>query len=101
MLSKVFKKQLPPSKQASKQARKKHFYVSTIIICIVLYWFGDRFTTSVIQGFALTLGIGVLISMFTAFTVSRLLMRLISSTPIGNKDNLYDPLGSRKVGSND
>ena len=75
--------------------------VSTIIICIVLYWFGDRFTTSVIQGFALTLGIGVLISMFTAFTVSRLLMRLISSTPIGNKDNLYDPLGSRKVGSND
>ena len=75
--------------------------VSTIIICVVLYWFGDRFTTSVIQGFALTLGIGVLISMFTAFTVSRLFMRLISSTPIGNKDNLYDPLGSRKVGSND
>ena len=75
--------------------------VSTIIICVVLYWFGDRFTTSVIQGFALTLGIGVLLSMFTAFTVSRLLMRLISSTPIGEKDNLYDPLGSRKVGDND
>tara|TARA_B100000941_G_C28502396_1_gene555167 strand:- start:26 stop:1945 length:1920 start_codon:yes stop_codon:yes gene_type:complete len=75
--------------------------VSTIIICIVLYWFGDRFTTSVIQGFALTLGIGVLISMFTAFSVSRLLMRLISSTPVGIKKNLYDPLGSRKVGDND
>ena len=75
--------------------------VSTIIICIVLYWFGDRFTTSVIQGFALTLGIGVLLSMFTAFTVSRLLMRLISSTPIGKKDNLYDPLGLKKVGNND
>tara|TARA_B100000902_G_C27313485_1_gene919839 strand:- start:2152 stop:4083 length:1932 start_codon:yes stop_codon:yes gene_type:complete len=72
--------------------------VSTIIICVVLYWFGDRFTTSVIQGFALTLGIGVLISMFTAFTVSRMLMRLISSTSIGERDNLYDPLGSRKVG---
>ncbi len=75
--------------------------VSTIIICVVLYWFGDRFTTSVIQGFALTLGIGVLLSMFTAFTVSRLLMRLISSTPIGEKNNLYDPLGSKKVGNND
>ncbi|MBA4715537.1 MAG: protein translocase subunit SecD [Chloroflexi bacterium] len=75
--------------------------VSTIIICVVLYWFGDRFTTSVIQGFALTLGVGVLLSMFTAFTVSRLLMRLISSTPIGKKDNLYDPLGSSKVGNND
>ena len=72
--------------------------VSTIIICVVLYWFGDRFTTSVIQGFALTLGIGVLISMFTAFTVSRMLMRLISSTSLGERDNLYDPLGSRKVG---
>ena len=67
--------------------------VSTIIICIVLYWFGDRFTTSVIQGFALTLGIGVIISMFTAFTISRLLMRLISKTFIGEKLNFYDPVG--------
>ena len=57
--------------------------VSTVIICIVLYWFGDRFTTSVIQGFALTLGVGVILSMFTAFTVSRLIMRLVSSTILG------------------
>ena len=68
--------------------------VSTIIICIVLYWFGDRFTTSVIQGFALTLGIGVVISMFTAFTVSRLIMRSISSTILGKYINLYDPVGT-------
>ncbi|MBM02063.1 MAG: protein translocase subunit SecD [Chloroflexi bacterium] len=67
--------------------------VSTIIICIVLYWFGDRFTTSVIQGFALTLGIGVIISMFTAFTISRLLMRIVSKTALGDMLNFYDPVG--------
>jgi preprotein translocase subunit SecD len=33
----------------------------------VLFWLG----TSAVKGFALTLGVGVLISMFTAITVSR------------------------------
>jgi protein-export membrane protein SecD len=41
--------------------------VSSIITAIVLFWLG----TSAVKGFALTLGIGVLISMFTAITVSR------------------------------
>jgi preprotein translocase subunit SecD len=33
----------------------------------VLFWLG----TSAVKGFALTLGLGVLVSMFTAITVSR------------------------------
>ncbi|MBX4189631.1 protein translocase subunit SecD [Candidatus Parcubacteria bacterium] len=41
--------------------------ISSIITAIVLFWLG----TSAVKGFALTLGIGVLISMFTAITVSR------------------------------
>ncbi|MDO8600914.1 MAG: protein translocase subunit SecD [bacterium] len=41
--------------------------VSSIISAVVLYSFG----TNVIKGFALTLGIGVVISMFSAITVSR------------------------------
>ena len=41
--------------------------ISSIITAIVLFWLG----TSAIQGFALTLGLGVLISMFTAISVSR------------------------------
>ncbi len=41
--------------------------VSSIITAVILFWLG----TSAIKGFALTLGIGVLISMFTAITVSR------------------------------
>ncbi len=41
--------------------------ISSIITAIILFWLG----TSAIKGFALTLGLGVIISMFTAITVSR------------------------------
>ena len=41
--------------------------ISSIITAIVLFWIG----TSAVKGFALTMGIGVLVSMFTAITVSR------------------------------
>ncbi len=41
--------------------------ISSIITAIILFWLG----TSAIKGFALTLGIGVIVSMFTAITVSR------------------------------
>jgi preprotein translocase subunit SecD len=40
---------------------------SSIITAIILYWLG----TSAVKGFALTLGIGVLVSMLTAISVSR------------------------------
>jgi len=46
--------------------------VSTIITSLVLY----TFTTSIVQGFALTLLIGVLVSMFTAITVTRTMLRI-------------------------
>ncbi|MBI5153021.1 MAG: protein translocase subunit SecD [Parcubacteria group bacterium] len=46
--------------------------VSTIITSFVLY----TFTTSIVQGFALTLLIGVLVSMFTAITVTRTMLRI-------------------------
>ncbi len=42
--------------------------LSSIITAIVLYYFSS---TAVIKGFALVFGLGVLISMFTAITVSR------------------------------
>jgi preprotein translocase subunit SecD len=41
--------------------------IASIITAIVLFWLG----TSAVKGFALTLGIGVLISMFTAITLTR------------------------------
>jgi protein-export membrane protein SecD len=75
--------------------------ISTIITCMVLYWFGDRFGTSVIQGFALTLGIGVILSMFTAYFVSRVLMRLIGMTPLGTRLSLFVPTGKINDNSED
>lgn len=41
--------------------------ISSIISAVILFWFG----TSLVKGFALTLGIGVLVSMFSAITVTR------------------------------
>lgn len=46
--------------------------ISTLITCIILYWFG----TSIIKGFALTLGIGVLISMISAITITQTFLKL-------------------------
>lgn len=44
--------------------------ISTGITCLILFFT----TSSFVKGFALTLGIGVLVSMFSAITVTRLLM---------------------------
>ncbi|MBI3685220.1 protein translocase subunit SecD [Candidatus Azambacteria bacterium] len=47
--------------------------ISTLLTCFVLYFF----TASLIKGFALTLAIGVLISMFSAIFVTRALLRAV------------------------
>lgn len=51
--------------------------VSTLITSIVLFMFGNSFGVSLIKGFALTLGLGILISLFTAVVVSRTFLRLL------------------------
>jgi len=44
--------------------------LSTIISALILFWFG----TPLIKGFALTLGMGVVVSMFSAITISRIFL---------------------------
>lgn len=51
--------------------------VATLIICLILWGFGRNFGASVVQGFAITLAIGVMISMFTAVIVTRTFVRII------------------------
>jgi preprotein translocase subunit SecD len=46
--------------------------VSTLITCFILI----QFTTSVVKGFAITLGLGVLISMFSAIVITKNLLKL-------------------------
>ena len=53
--------------------------LTTLISCGVLWFFGRTFGASFIQGYALTLGIGILISMFTAVFVTRTFMRALLS----------------------
>jgi protein-export membrane protein SecD len=50
--------------------------IATLVICFVLWTFGRSFGASAVQGFALTLAIGVIISMFTAVIVTRTFVRL-------------------------
>ena len=54
--------------------------LSTLITCAVLYWFGNNFGASIVKGFAVTLAVGVLLSMFTAVFVTRTFMRAFLST---------------------
>ncbi|WP_071515367.1 protein translocase subunit SecD [Geitlerinema sp. PCC 9228] len=61
--------------------------VTTLIACGALFWFGTGF----VKGFALTLGIGVLISMFTALTCSRTLLFFTISFPQFRRRELFDP----------
>ncbi|MBI5961056.1 MAG: protein translocase subunit SecD [Chloroflexi bacterium] len=44
---------------------------STIIICVILYFFGNVFGASAVQGFAITLALGLIINLFTAVIATR------------------------------
>lgn len=44
--------------------------ISSFITAVILFWFG----TSLIKGFALTLGMGIIVSMFSAITVTRIFL---------------------------
>ncbi|MDP3645793.1 MAG: protein translocase subunit SecD [bacterium] len=48
--------------------------IAHIIASIILFWLG----TSIIKGFALVFGLGVLVSMFSAITISRTFLRALS-----------------------
>lgn len=50
--------------------------VTTILAALILYWLGS----GPVKGFGLTLGIGVAISMFTAITLTRWLIKLLIAT---------------------
>jgi preprotein translocase subunit SecD len=47
--------------------------LTTIIACVAMFWFG----TGLVKGFAFTLGLGVVVSMFTALTCTRTFMLLL------------------------
>lgn len=72
--------------------------ISTMITCAVLYVFGNNFGASIIVGFASTLFLGVIISMFTAIIVTRTFLNLLVPTGVINHPALFGlPAGSIAV----
>lgn len=67
--------------------------ISTLITTIVLYYF----TTSIVQGFALTLGIGVIVSMFSAIFVTRSFLKFF---PLSSLEKLLWLMGVKHKISN-
>ena len=55
--------------------------ITTIITCVVLYMSG----IGTLRGFALTLGIGVVVSMFTAITITKFLLKQLVQLNIKNR----------------
>jgi preprotein translocase subunit SecD len=59
--------------------------VSSLLVAGWLFWQG----TATVRGFALVLAIGVLVSMFSAVTVTRTLLRMVVRTDWGRRMSLY------------
>ncbi len=64
--------------------------ITTIIVCVILFWVGNSIVAGApVKGFAITLGIGILVSMFTAIVVTRTLLRLFVGTSLAKKTSLF------------
>jgi preprotein translocase subunit SecD len=51
--------------------------IATLLTCLVLYFFGSTYGATIVKGFSLTLGFGVLVSLFTALMVTRIILGLV------------------------
>ncbi|MEN6529912.1 MAG: protein translocase subunit SecD [Anaerolineaceae bacterium] len=51
--------------------------IATIITSVILFWFGSTFGATLVKGFALTLALGVLVSLFTAVFVTRSILSVV------------------------
>lgn len=48
--------------------------IATLITSAILFWFGSQFGASIVKGFAVTLALGVIISLFSAIFITRTLL---------------------------
>jgi preprotein translocase subunit SecD len=71
--------------------------ISTMITSAILYWFGRYTGASIITGFALTLFVGVSVSMFTAIVVTRTFLRLLISAGWATHPNWFGVEDPREI----
>ncbi|MEG4045863.1 protein translocase subunit SecD [Microcoleus sp. Pol17_C1] len=69
--------------------------VTTVIACVALFWLG----AGLVKGFAVTLGLGVVVSMFSAITCSRTLLLVVLSFPALRKPQWFCPNLSKTANS--
>ena len=71
--------------------------VSTLITSGILYWFADTLGATIVQGFAATLAIGVLLSMFSSIVISRTLLRIVALSRIGRRLRWFVPTEGKSL----
>lgn len=71
--------------------------ISTLITCGILFWFADTLGASIVQVFAVTLAIGVGVSMFSAIMVSRTLLRALTATRLNRRLSWFIPSGGSEL----
>ena len=70
---------------------------STLITCVILFWFGSQFGASIVKGFAVTLFLGVITSLFTAIVVTRNFLWLTNHTVIRGQADRAASEGNRRL----
>ena len=63
--------------------------ITTFIACFILFWLGGQLGAFMVRGFALTLFVGVALSMFTAIIITRTFLRLIIGSHLISKPAAY------------
>ncbi len=54
--------------------------VATLITSAILFWFGSAYGATIVKGFALTLALGMLISLFSAIMITRTLLNIAADS---------------------
>ena len=71
--------------------------ISTLITCLILFWFADQLGATIVKGFAVTLSIGVIISMISALMITQTILKVASNSLLSKFLYLYVPAGRRDI----
>ena len=72
--------------------------VSTLITCLILFWFADQLGATIVKGFAVTLSIGVILSMISALMITQTILKVASNSFLSKFLYLYVPAGRKDIG---
>ena len=72
-------------------------HVTILITMLILWWFGDQLGESRVIGFAITLTVSVLMSLFTAIYVTRTFLRAFIGTGFARRIQWFAPVKEREA----